>query len=109
MNPTRRVVVVLVVLSLTGCSAFYRSTAREVQFREGKSWDNYCWSRNSDPEQWDDPANCRDSDAQPELMACANQLAMERWIASKQDIRSELKICMRQKGWFLNLYGQTLY
>ena len=76
---------------------------------EGESWDEYCWSRNQSPDQWDDPANCNNADAQSDLVACANTLARQEGLEARPVIREQLKGCMRRKGWFLNLHGQVLY
>jgi hypothetical protein len=85
----------LIVL-ISGCAELrYRAATNEITYHLGR--DNFlsCWKKipGSAHEQ------CLDSEAQPDLDACAATLSVAAHSVLVENIRKEIQGCMKQKGW----------
>ena len=109
MKAVTHITAILLALSLTGCVVLYRSTARQLPRLEGQQGDLYCWTRDQGRSlglgEWD---MCQDEAARADLTACSSQLSRSQGFATSQDIRNGLKLCMKEKNWYLSYYGQLL-
>nr|CAS02645.1 putative integron gene cassette protein [uncultured bacterium] len=109
MKVVTHITAILLLLSVTGCALLYRSTARDLPRLEGQPGDLYCWTRDQATslglEEWD---TCQDEAAKADLVACSNRLSRTQGFSSSQEIRSGLKLCMKEKNWYLSRYGQIL-
>ena len=109
MKVVTHITAILLTLSLTGCVVLYRSTARQLPGLEDQPGALYCWTRDHATslglEEW---GMCQDEAARADLIACSSQLSRTQGFATSQEIRNELKLCMKERNWYLSYYGQIL-